>query len=82
MVFETLNKLKWTGKLAGAEIVFIHRGAANDRKTISGDKITSLKRSHFYYKDNDHETHIPNHRVLEIRLEGRILWKKKSISKE
>ena len=81
MVFETLNRLKWTGRLADAEIVFIHRGAENDRKTISGGKITSLKRPHFYYKDNARETHIPNHRVLEIRLDGRLLWKKRSISK-
>jgi hypothetical protein len=77
MAFETLNRLKWTGRLEKAQIVFIHRGAENDRKTISGDKITSLKRSHFYYKDNARETYIPNHRVLEIRLEGKVLWKKK-----
>ena len=77
MVFETLNRLKWKNKLAKAEIVFVHRGGKDDRKTISGENITSVKRSHFYYKDNDHETFIPNHRVLEIRMEGETLWKRK-----
>jgi len=81
MVFQTLNKLKWTGKLDRAVIVFIHRGAENDRKTIHGDQITSIKKSHFYYKDRGRETHIPNHRVLEIRLESEILWKKRTIPK-
>ncbi len=78
MVFETLNKLKWTGKLEKAEIVFVHRGAEGDKKIISGKNITDIKRSHFYYKDNEHETHIPNHRVLEIRMGGKVLWKKRT----
>lgn len=77
MVFETLNKLKWTGELAKVEIVFIHRGAENDRKTISGRNIISIKRSHFYYRDSDRETFIPNHRVLEIRVEGKVIWRKR-----
>jgi uncharacterized protein (UPF0248 family) len=78
MAFETLNKLKWTGKLADAQIVILHRGAPGDLKAISGAKITSLKRSHFYYMDDTRETHIPNHRIVEVRLEGKVLWKKKS----
>lgn len=77
MVFETLNKLKWTGELAKVEIVFIHRGAENDRKTISGRNIISIKRSHFYYRDGDRETFIPNHRVLEIRVKGKVIWRKR-----
>jgi uncharacterized protein (UPF0248 family) len=79
MAFETLNKLKWTNKLAKAEIVFVHRGAENDMKAVSGGKITEVKRSHFCYTENGRETHIPNHRILEIRLEGKVLWKKKTI---
>jgi uncharacterized protein (UPF0248 family) len=81
MVFQTLNKLKWTGKLDKTIIVFIHRGAENDRKTIYGSMLTDIKKSHFYYMDKGRETYIPNHRVLEIRLEGKVLWKKRSISK-
>ena len=81
MAFETLNRLKWTGRLEKAEITFVHRGAENDRKTVLGAQITSLKRSHFNYMDNSRETHIPNHRILEVRLEGRVLWRKRSTSK-
>ncbi|NIO19456.1 MAG: DUF504 domain-containing protein [Candidatus Aenigmarchaeota archaeon] len=77
MVFQTLNKLKWKGDLKKAEVVILSRGSPNDRKTISGRKIISIKRSHFYYKDNDRETFIPNHRVLEIRMEGKNIWKRK-----
>ncbi|MEE9323390.1 MAG: RNA repair domain-containing protein [Candidatus Aenigmarchaeota archaeon] len=81
MVSETLNKLKWTGGLAKVEIVFVHRGAKDDRKTISGRNITSIKRSHFYYRGNDRETFIPNHRVLEIRMEGKVIWRKRTVPK-
>jgi uncharacterized protein (UPF0248 family) len=77
MVFQTLNKLKWEGGLEGTEVVILSRGSPKDRKTISGRKIISIKRSHFYYRDNDRETFIPNHRVLEIRKEGKTIWKRK-----
>jgi len=77
MVFQTLNKLKWKGDLNKSDVVILSRGSPEDRKTISGRKIISIKRSHFYYKDNDRETFIPNHRVLEIRMEGRTIWKRK-----
>lgn len=77
MVFQTLNKLKWAGDLDRAEVVILSRGSPEDRKTISGRKITEVKRSHFYYKDNDRETFIPNHRVLEIRMKGKEIWKRK-----
>ena len=81
MAFEAINRLKWTGRLAGAEITFVHRGAENDMKTIPGAKISYLKRSHFCYEDGDRETHIPNHRILEVRLGGNVLWKKRNSSK-
>ncbi|MEM2954921.1 MAG: RNA repair domain-containing protein [Candidatus Nanoarchaeia archaeon] len=77
MIFDILNKLKWTGKLNEVEIIIIHRGAEKNQKIIYGSEITEIKRSHFYYKDGEKETYIPNHRVLEIRCEGKILWKKK-----
>ena len=81
MVFETLNKLKWTRGLHGVEVVFTHRGAENDRKTISGENIINIKRSNFHYSDNGRETHIPNHRVLEIMVGGRVVWKKRTVPK-
>jgi uncharacterized protein (UPF0248 family) len=77
MVFQTLNRLKWKGDLEKAEIIILSRGSPEDRKTISGRKVISIKRSHFYYKENERETFIPNHRVLEIRKGGRTIWKRK-----
>lgn len=82
MVFQTLNELKWKGSLDRCEVVFIHRGAKDNRKTISGKRITEVKKSHFYYSDDNRETYIPNHRVLEIKLEGTVIWRKRFPKKE
>ncbi|MBN2331202.1 MAG: DUF504 domain-containing protein [Candidatus Aenigmarchaeota archaeon] len=76
MAFDTLNRLKWTGKLGGAEIVIRHRGAPLERRVIAGPKVTRIKRSHFYYEDGGRERFIPLHRVLLIRLEGKTIWKR------
>ncbi|RLJ07761.1 MAG: DUF504 domain-containing protein [Candidatus Aenigmatarchaeota archaeon] len=70
--FDILNKLKWTNQLDRAEIVILHRGAPDDRKTISGKEIVELGRDRFLTKDSC----IPLHRVLEVRLEGKILWRR------
>ncbi|MCD6590396.1 MAG: DUF504 domain-containing protein [Candidatus Aenigmarchaeota archaeon] len=78
MVFQTLNRLKWTGRLNNAEITFIHRGAENNLKTVEGDKILEVKKTHFTYKSNGKEIYIPNHRVIEIRLKGVVIWKRKT----
>jgi uncharacterized protein (UPF0248 family) len=76
MVFQTLNKLKWTGKLEKCKIVIRHRGAPEDRKEIPGSRITQVKKSYFYYKDGDRENFIPLHRVLLITVGGEVLWKR------
>lgn len=78
MAFETLNKLRWTGKLAECEVVILHRGAPHDQKTIPGSKITQVKKSHFYYKDGagGRESFIPLHRVLIVRLRDEVIWKR------
>jgi len=78
MVFQTLNRLRWKGDLKKAKIVILSRGSPGDKKVIPGTRVKEIKRSHFYFKDNDRETFIPNHRVLEIRKEGKTIWKRKS----
>ena len=70
--FDILNKLKWTNQLDRAEIVILHRGAPDDRKTISGKEIIELGRDRFLTQDSC----IPLHRVLEVRLEGKTLWRR------
>ncbi len=76
MAFNTLNMLKWTGKLDRGEIVILHRGAPQEMKVIAGSKVTQVKKSHFYYKEGNRESFIPLHRILEIRLDGEIIWKR------
>ncbi len=77
MVFQTLNRLKWEGRLSEAEIIILSRGSPQDRKVIPGRKVTEVKKTYFCYREGDRETFIPNHRVLEIRVGGKELWKRK-----
>jgi uncharacterized protein (UPF0248 family) len=76
MVFQVLNKLKWKGGLESCEIIILHRGAPCNRKTIHGSQVTEIRRSYFSYK-NGRETTIPLHRIQEVRLEEKVLWKRK-----
>ncbi len=78
MAYNTLNKLKWTRRLGEAEVVIIHRGAPEGKKIIFGMDITEIKKSYLMYNAENEETFIPLHRVLEIRLKGKVLWKRKS----
>lgn len=76
MVFQTLNRLKWGHRLPEATVVILHRGAPEDRKTVLGSSITEVKKGYFLYVQDGEEIHIPNHRVLEIRLQGEAIWRK------
>ena len=76
MVFQVLNKLKWTGELENAEVVILHRGAPNNEKTISGKNITELKKGYFCYISGNREIHIPHHRILRVIYNGKVIWKK------
>ena len=68
----------WKGELEKAEIVILHRGAPQNKKIIFGRDVTSIKRSYFVYRGlQGDETTIPLHRVLEVRLKGKSLWKRK-----
>lgn len=79
MVYNTLNKLKWTGKLQDCRLVILHRGAPGDEKLILGSQITEIKKSHFLYREEGRkeETYIPMHRVLRVVLEEKIIWERK-----
>ncbi len=78
MVYGTLSRLKWVGGLEDCEIVIRHRGAPDNKKTIAGKKVTEVKKSYFYYKSRGgKEVCIPLHRVLEVRLEGKVIWRRR-----
>jgi len=74
-----LNRLKWTQQMPGSEVVILHRGAPNNKKKINGDHITEIKKGSFSYMDTvtRNETYIPMHRVLEIWMGPKIVWKKR-----
>jgi len=59
-----INKIIWHPELnpGDYEIVYLHRGAENNKKTIPMDKI-SIEDSFIIYE----ESHIPLHRILEIK---------------
>lgn len=78
-VANLLNRLKWTDRLPESEIIILHRGAPKDQKKIKGDHITEIRKGSFSYMDFDSkkESHIPMHRVLEIWMDKKVVWKKR-----
>jgi uncharacterized protein (UPF0248 family) len=88
MVYRVLGRLLWRGGLERAKVVILHRGAPGDRKTIPGSRITEVKKSYLVCRDEtgvssalygrgtDRQVTIPLHRVLEVRLDGRQIWKR------
>ena len=78
MAFNNLNRLKYTNKLAQAKITFTDRGAPDDKTTIMGCDITGLAKGFFLFKsESGNEVHISMHRVLQIELEGNVIWKRR-----
>jgi len=69
---DVLNKLKWTEglDLNKAEVWYVHRGAPNDTKIISGSEISKLGRGFFYTK----EATIPYHRIFKIVYEDKVIF--------
>ena len=73
---EILIKFRWSDglKLRDLMICYIHRGAPGDLKWIGGGDIASLGRSFF----DCGETKIPYHRIVEIRVEGKTIFVRRS----
>lgn len=67
---DKLNEIKWTKDLKKAEIWYIHRGAPNNTKIISGGDITNIGKSFF---DTENSS-IPYHRIIKIVYENEIIF--------
>ena len=82
-VSNMLNRLKWTDRLPESEVVILHRGAPDNKKRIKGDHITEIRKGSFSFMDleKNRETHIPMHRVLEIWMDNKVVWKKRGNGK-
>lgn len=73
---EVLNMLKWHPEYVFEEytVVYVHRGAPNNEKSVSCGDIEDMEHSDFVIEEG---THIPYHRVLRILdKEGKVFWKK------
>ena len=79
---DVFSKYKFSGSngLSRLEIVILHRGAPNNRKTISGKDIR-VYRTYFEYFDGFEWIYIPFHRILEIREGNKVIWRKRERSK-
>ncbi len=79
---EILGKIFWAEGVTAEDfaIIFIHRGAPEDRKTILFSSIVKVGRSWFTYRSNGGETLIPFHRILEVKniKTDKSLWRKSS----
>ena len=76
---EFLNRLKWHPDLNFEEytVVYVHRGAPKNEKSVSCENIKDLEHSDFVLEEPEGETHIPYHRILRILdKNGNIVWKK------
>ena len=71
---DVLNELKWRENLdlEKAEIWYIHRGAPNDTKIISGKDIVKLEKSFMQTTT----AMIPYHRIFKIVYKGDIIFKR------
>jgi len=71
---EILNELKWRQdfNLDKAEIWYIHRGAKNDTKIISGKEILNLEKS--FMKTTG--AMIPYHRIFKIVYNGEVVFRR------
>lgn len=68
-----LNELKWKNcNLNLAKIWYVHRGAPNNTKIISGKEIVKLKKSFM----ETSSAMIPYHRIFKIVCNEKIIFKR------
>lgn len=75
--YNVLKKLFWLSRLGRLNIKDVEL-VVTDRSSICGTRTFKLNHDSVLMKDRVvlSDTHIPLHRVEEIRLEGRCLWRK------
>ena len=58
--------------LSKAEVWYVHRGAPNDSRIISGDEILDLEHSFMVLE----EASIPYHRIFKIVYNGKVIFER------
>jgi uncharacterized protein (UPF0248 family) len=69
---DILNEIKWNRSIDNVEIWFIHRGAPNNTKIISGNEIKQIGIS---FLDTSSAI-IPYHRIIKIIYNGKVLFER------
>jgi uncharacterized protein (UPF0248 family) len=77
---DVLNRICWhpNENRECYEVIFIHRGAPDDLKSISAKVIVRVGRRSFEYKeDGEKIVYIPFHRIVEIKniKTGEVVWR-------
>lgn len=69
---DILNEIKWQKRydLTKVQLWYIHRGAPNDTKIISGDDIVSIEKTFIETAD----AMIPHHRIFKITYKEKTLF--------
>jgi len=77
---DLFNKHMWhTADLGSLSVVVRHRGAPRDQRRISGAEIAEIGPTGVLiatWDDEDGSVWIPYHRILEIRSEEGLVWRK------
>ena len=69
---DILNEIKWTKDLDKVELWYIHRGAPNNTKMLSGEDIVRIEKSSI----DTTTTTIPYHRIFRIVYDGKIIFER------
>ncbi len=68
-----LSQLEWGEGIDPHQLEYlvVDRGAPDDRRVLSYPEVTGRDRSYLHLSGGGR---VPYHRVLEVRMEGRVLW--------
>jgi uncharacterized protein (UPF0248 family) len=75
IIRDILNKIKWTQDFSKVEIWYLHRGAHNDTKILSGKEITTITSWNLETKTST----IPYHRIFRITYDGTTVYERKKL---
>ncbi len=75
MARKVLDLMIWhpKGDIRKCKIIYLHRGAHKNLKTIKGTDIKKLEKGFMILKKG---TAIPYHRIVKIECGDRLIWKK------
>jgi uncharacterized protein (UPF0248 family) len=75
---ELLNELRWTKDFSKVAVWYLHRGAPQNKKMISGRDIVSIEKSSFSTQTSS----IPFHRILLITYDAQVVFNRQSLKQK